>query len=396
MTRAGRRLVLLATAVTLMGAWPAAAQSLSAAMDRAGNALAGALNREIPKGTAIWVAPMQDDTAKVACDPMSSLLTRELESALLSYQQRFGLSFTVVADSDPQKTRVAVSGRWARGGADEVLVRLVMGDVQSAQFRYLGIDALRFAASSLPADAQRCLLEFDMVDRAVKIAETLRVRATPDLSGRTIATLKPGAEVWVLARVRGQGWTVIELPEDQKIASTMGGGRGFVFGLGSEGPVADMPSPSSGLGTAPPVGKPDSFRFQNRYLRGEVTSMGIAPNSFRASAAVRVENYSKEDIRIALKRDVGNCFSRFVDNKGVTCNCDRFSGAAILLSNSFKSDEMTVLSAGSTTSFVFGYHCNEKPTGDRGSIGADFFGEVQGKRSDFSIGVSNVPLEANR
>lgn len=210
------------------------AASYEQALDAAGSDFAATLNRELKPGEGAWIAPFQDEEARVACEPMSSHLTHGFRSALNAYKEKFDLGFVVSAERDPTVTRVAVAGWWSQIGPGRVGLRLVMGDVQGGKMDFLDLGRVEFDAASLPGKASQCLLSFTDVERQITAVSLSKVRDAPASLANTVHKLETGDKVWVAARITSPGkeqWYVVDLPPAEGLPEDLARRRGFVYGI---------------------------------------------------------------------------------------------------------------------------------------------------------------------
>ena len=217
-------------AFSLLAGAAAEAATYKEALERAGMELASAMARaNLSPGAAVGIAKFRDQVFKVACEPLSALLTDGLRGALIRSRDQFALEFKVVEETDPRIVRVVAAGEWLRHGGRKVVLSLKMGDVKSKALRDIEAGNVVFDETSLPPEARACLLEFEPVDERLEVGRSLLVRAAPKATAAKIEELAPGSKVWSTARVKGTSWSVVRLADDETLPVGARERRGFVY-----------------------------------------------------------------------------------------------------------------------------------------------------------------------
>ena len=204
------------------------------ALDRAGDEMAATVGRQgLNRGNRIGIAPFIG-AAGVACEPLASIMRSGVRRALIKHLGRMGHNATVVELTDPNVVDAVVAGNWRRGREGTARLTVKLGDVKSMTFADLGMEEVIFDTDSLPPDAQRCLLQYEPVERRVEAREPMIARSSPTPLGTRIAEITPGEPIWISARVTSEGgdkWFVVRLPDDELMPVGMRERRGFVYGL---------------------------------------------------------------------------------------------------------------------------------------------------------------------
>ncbi len=229
----GLRFAALAV-VGILAAETASALTYDEALDRAGDEMAAAVGRQgLNKGNRIGIAPFIGG-AGVACEPLASIMQSGVRRALIKHLGRMGHNASVVELTDPDVVDAVVAGNWRRGREGTARLTVKLGDVKSMTFADLGMEEVIFETESLPPDAQRCLLQYEPVERLITAREPLFARSSPTPLGTRIAEIKVGESLWISARVTSEGgdkWFVVRLSDDESMPVGMRERRGFVYGL---------------------------------------------------------------------------------------------------------------------------------------------------------------------
>ena len=227
-----RVLISLVLAASVIG--PASAQTHEEALFKAGYSLLGAISREgLSAGKSVGIAKFRDRIG-ASCEPMASVLTARMRTALIDHVKEMGFDTRVVESVDPELVDAVISGQWTNVGDGKVMLTVKLGDVKDLEFRDIGMAEASFHKDSLSPEAQRCVMTFEAVEREIPIARSISVRASPSSVGKLIDRLAGGTRIWVSARVvskGGEGWFVVRLPDDDEMPVGMRERRGFVFDL---------------------------------------------------------------------------------------------------------------------------------------------------------------------
>lgn len=143
--------------------------------------------------------------------------------------------------------------------------------------------------------------------------------------------------------------------------------------------------------------------FQNQHLRAWATLVNVNSVDDSMSIGVLVENYSNEPLGIAQKGIGAQSSFRSGNNAGGVCDPVSFRGAAIVYAQAYlRAGErlvwefipvnMTIIPPKSTISLSFLSKCSPQSKGDIASFSADFIAEIQGKRQDFTLGISGMKI----
>ena len=146
----------------------------------------------------------------VVCEPLSSQLTGELRGVLTREKNQHDFKFDIVRENDPNKVDIVIIGKWFRAANGKVALSIDAGDVNGDFSLDLGIENVTFDFVSLSENARQCVFDVDPVLRWQHTKKQFFVYDAPTPGSGEIGAIARGQKLWVLGRIRGTQWAIID------------------------------------------------------------------------------------------------------------------------------------------------------------------------------------------
>lgn len=137
----------------------------------------------------------------------------ELRKQLVSTKNKYFLAYEIVREDDPNQVDVVIIGRWRNRSKTSVEFHVDVGNVNNKLMSDLESTNLTVAANTLPEKSRWYIFEVGTILRDYTADNHALIYDSLDPFSKEIGKTLKGNKIWVLARIHGTKWSIVQIKD---------------------------------------------------------------------------------------------------------------------------------------------------------------------------------------